>query len=195
VLAKLGSAPRLDVGGCVRGSETRSTAGACKCLNTVRCCIVCCKNRCSFLQCAVWNEHIKFRCDVLCTCLCPISWGINSTHSSLLKKCTFLPTIGKIGWLWVSYHKYKRGDVFSETQCIYGKTDYSGNLQWQYFSCVFYCFYLITLIILFVFIYCVSFSHSSYRFSINLSWVELNMLILTVVKTNIINALHYNVTL
>jgi len=35
-LAELGSAPRLDAGGCVRGSETRSTAGACNCLNTVR---------------------------------------------------------------------------------------------------------------------------------------------------------------
>jgi len=34
-LAALGSAPRLDAGGCVRGSETRSTAGACNCLNTV----------------------------------------------------------------------------------------------------------------------------------------------------------------
>jgi len=34
-LAELGSAPRLDIGGCVRGSETRSTAGACKWLNIV----------------------------------------------------------------------------------------------------------------------------------------------------------------
>jgi len=29
--AELGSAPRFDVGGCVRTSETRSTAGACYC--------------------------------------------------------------------------------------------------------------------------------------------------------------------
>ena len=30
----------------------------------------------------------------------------------------FLPKISKIGDIWQSYHKNKKGDVFSETQCI-----------------------------------------------------------------------------